>query len=198
MAYVSKWERLTEAVARVMNETGRTSEEVKADICLAISDRAINIRGKLESHAIKGLRASNTVLEGEDFQVPENLKSKDMDWSASRPTKAWIVREGAARTSGYWNLKWLEASRADVQKVLCGPQPAAHNKKVKTGIARKRRPATERALATIQELYPHGIPDQASEPNKVLCAKVGEKLKEKKLSNVSDDTILRAAGRRRK
>jgi 7-cyano-7-deazaguanine synthase in queuosine biosynthesis len=61
----------------------------------------------------------------------------------------------------------------------------------------KSRPALERARGAIRELYPDGVPDQASEPNASLCRHVSAKLKEAKLPNVSDDTILRAAGRRK-
>jgi hypothetical protein len=38
------------------------------------------------------------------------------------------------------------------------------------------------------------VPDQATEPNKNLCQRVSKKLTGPK---VSDDTILRAAGRRK-
>ena len=61
----------------------------------------------------------------------------------------------------------------------------------------KSRPALERAQVVIKELYPDGVPDQASEPNASLCRQVSVKLKEAKLPNVSDDTVLRAAGRRK-
>jgi hypothetical protein len=61
----------------------------------------------------------------------------------------------------------------------------------------KSTPALERARAIISELFPDGIPGQAIEPNKKLCSRVGEKLKGNKLPGVSDDTILRAAGRRK-
>jgi hypothetical protein len=57
---------------------------------------------------------------------------------------------------------------------------------------RKSRPSFERAQRVIEELYPNGVPDQATESNKKLCKRVNEKLKEA----VSSDTILRASGRR--
>jgi hypothetical protein len=60
----------------------------------------------------------------------------------------------------------------------------------------KSRPALERARGAIDELYPTGVPEQAVEPNTNLCRRVGEKLKQAGLPGVSDDTILRAAGRR--
>ncbi len=60
----------------------------------------------------------------------------------------------------------------------------------------RRRPALERTQRIINELYPDGVPDQATEPNSNLCRRVSNKLKEARLHAVSDDTILRAAGRR--
>jgi hypothetical protein len=59
------------------------------------------------------------------------------------------------------------------------------------------RPARERALNAIKALYPSGVPNQAAEPNVHLCRRVCEKLKATGLPGVSDDTILRAAGRRK-
>jgi hypothetical protein len=61
----------------------------------------------------------------------------------------------------------------------------------------KSKPALERARRAIEELYPGGVPGQTGEPNAHLCRRVGEKLKQAGLPDVSDDTILRAAGRRR-
>jgi len=61
----------------------------------------------------------------------------------------------------------------------------------------KSQPALERARRVVNELYPNGVPSQAAEPNPNLCRRVGEKLKQAGLPGVSDDTILRAAGRRK-
>jgi hypothetical protein len=61
----------------------------------------------------------------------------------------------------------------------------------------RSRPKLKGALRAIREIYPNGVPDQATEPNSKLCQRVVEKLKEAGLPGVSDDTILRAAGRRR-
>ena len=71
----------------------------------------------------------------------------------------------------------------------------------KRGDAQRRRSkshtALERARGLIKEVYPEGVPGQAAEPNANLCRRVGEKLKHAGLPHVSDDTILRAAGRRK-
>ncbi len=61
----------------------------------------------------------------------------------------------------------------------------------------KSKPGLERARGAIKELYPEGVPEQAAEPNVNLCRRVGEKLKQAGMHGVSDDTILRAAGRRK-
>jgi len=60
----------------------------------------------------------------------------------------------------------------------------------------RRKPDRERAQLALEKLYPDGLPDQATVPNKTLFRQVSEKLKHLKLPGVSDDTILRAAGRR--
>jgi hypothetical protein len=57
----------------------------------------------------------------------------------------------------------------------------------------KSQPKYERARRVIEALYPNGVPDAATESNKKLCKRVSEALSEA----VSDDTILRAAGRRK-
>jgi hypothetical protein len=59
------------------------------------------------------------------------------------------------------------------------------------------QPTLERARRALRELYPKGIPDQATEPNAILCRRVGNWLKDNKMPKVSDATILRAAGRRK-
>jgi hypothetical protein len=74
-----------------------------------------------------------------------------------------------------------------------GQVPASHDRLPERA---RRRPALERAQRVINELYPDGVPDQATEPNSKLRYRVTKKLKEAGLPAVSDDTILRAAGRR--
>ncbi len=64
--------------------------------------------------------------------------------------------------------------------------------------ASRQRPVTRRAKAALNQLYPNGYPDQATVPNKVLCALVLKQLSDSKKPSVSPDSILRAAGRRRR
>jgi hypothetical protein len=59
----------------------------------------------------------------------------------------------------------------------------------------KAAPKLERARGAIKALYPNRVPDQATISNKLLCRAVCRWLKENSLEEVSDETILRAAGR---
>jgi hypothetical protein len=47
MAYVAEWELLSEAANRVMTMTGLSKDQAQNDICRAIADGAVRIRGKL-------------------------------------------------------------------------------------------------------------------------------------------------------
>ena len=115
--------------------------------------------------------------------------------------KPWFVKRGISTTHGYWDLEWIELSRTDVTNVLCHtgtrgelPQPTSSE----TGARRKSGPKLESAQRAIRELFPEGVPEQSVILNANLCRLVGEKLKEQGFPNVSDETILRAAKRRRK
>jgi hypothetical protein len=63
----------------------------------------------------------------------------------------------------------------------------------------KSQPLRDCVRPILKELYPKGIPSQSREPNQILLKKVNTKLKEAKLDDVpvSNDTIMRAANRRR-
>jgi Queuosine biosynthesis protein QueC len=88
--------------------------------------------------------------------------------------------------------------QAWIDEVEAEPASAGHGAPERQQRRRgKCRPALDRAQGVIKKLYPDGVPDQAFEPNASLCRQVSVKLKEAKLPNVSDDTILRAAGRRK-
>ena len=82
-------------------------------------------------------------------------------------------------------LKWLDEVDAEI-----GIQP-------QTVPGVRRQPALERARAAVHELFPDGVPDQTALPNQILCRRVDAHLKEASLFPVSEDTILRAAGRRK-
>jgi hypothetical protein len=200
MAYIPRWERLPNALRRVMVAVRLSQDEAQVDICRALADGAIRIRGKLQRHTTRPLRASNTVLDGKYFQIPTEVKSEDLDWDTSRPVKPWMVQRGSFKPSGYWELEWIELCRIDVTNVLCiagNRGESSQHAPTRAGATRRRtRPTLERAQSAIRELYPHGVPEQRIEPNSRLCRRVGDRLRQEELPGVSDDTILRAAGRR--
>jgi hypothetical protein len=200
MPYLPGWERLSDAATRVITAAGIANDEARSNICQAIADGAVKIRGKLGRHTTRHSRASNTVLEGKDFEIPTDLKLEDLDWERSRPLKAWLVRRGGSVPAGYWDLEWIELSRADVTNVLsaAGTPGVSGQPARETGARSRSRPKLESAQRAIRELYPQGVPEQSVVPNVLLCRLVGEKLMQQGLLNVSDETILRAASRRRK
>ena len=186
MSYVRAWQRLSEAITSIMADAGGSREEAQTDICQAIADRTVKIQGKLKRHTTR-LTTSKKVFEGKDFLIPEKIKPADLDWESSRPLKSWSVHREIFGFSGSWELEWIELFRTDVTNVLCGGPTE-----------RRSRPVRERTQQAIHDLYPHGVPGPAALPNTVLCRRVGEWLNERGLGDVSNDSILRVAGRRRK
>jgi hypothetical protein len=123
MAYIPRWERLPAALKRVMDATRLSKDEAQKDICLAIADRAINIQGKLGKHVSTGFTSWDTVLEGQAFIIPTEIKPEDLDWERSRPEKSWTVRREAFKKAGAWELDLIELCRADVTNALCTGRP---------------------------------------------------------------------------
>jgi hypothetical protein len=199
MAYVAQWERLSDAATRVATAAGVSKDAAKSDICQVIADGTVNIRCKLKKHTTRPM-TSTEVLQGKDFDIPTKIGLQDLDWERSRPLKPWTVRRGNYSLPGSWELEWIELFRPDVTNVL---YPAASRGETVQRASSpkeqtKSRPARGGAERAIQELYPEGVPDQTALPNATLYRRVGEKLKALGLPIVSDDTILRAAQRRRK
>ncbi|MGA7385670.1 MAG: 7-cyano-7-deazaguanine synthase [Methylocella sp.] len=224
--YVPDWKRLLDAVKLIM-ATRIKEADAKLDLCRAISDRKIDIRFRVEREegGIDGEVVAGTVRHGSEVDIPTDLKPSDFDWLRSRPLKPWRAlslpdlaqaphtggqyadllrrtRIGSGVGPALWHLEWIEVLTADVSRVLCGAGIGHQESEGgSVDIARrtrgKSRPALERARGAIRELYLTGVPDQATEPNASLCQRVGAKLKDAKLPGVSDDTILRAAGRRK-
>jgi 7-cyano-7-deazaguanine synthase in queuosine biosynthesis len=120
--------------------------------------------------------------------VNRSLPPTSLLMMAVSPGGATLIRKSAQRDDQLktW-LDELDATKDEAAAARRSQRPRE-----------KSTPALERARAVIAELYPDGVPDQAIEPNKKLCRRVGEKLRVNKLPGVSDDTILRAAARRRK
>ncbi len=201
--YKSKWERLASALNRVTS-AGIDENDAKQSICGAIADRVIEIRLALREHTTRHYKIHGRTFTGADVEIPARLSPQDMDFEHSRPLKPWLVpRERIKDLTGYWIVDWIELASADVTKALV-PSSIDDEPTVKQGPhkrsptrRRKSQTAREHARRIIREIYSNGIPDQATEPNAILCKRVGAKLKELNLRDVSDDTILRAAGRRK-
>jgi hypothetical protein len=62
---------------------------------------------------------------------------------------------------------------------------------------RRRKSAPVRALLAINALWPDGVPSEIILLNCTLCNEINAWLKKRSLPEVKDDTILRAAKRRR-
>ena len=63
---------------------------------------------------------------------------------------------------------------------------------------KRTSPTAERATIAINALYPQGVPSQVTLINKRLVADVNGKLASMGLKRVSETTVLRVAGRRKK
>jgi hypothetical protein len=123
--YVPDWERLPDAVDRIM-ASGMKESEAKLDLCRAISDRKIKVRfrvAKEEGSELSFETVEGTVRKGRDVDIPSHLTPRDFDWPRSRPLKPWRdIRGGFDSFATEWRLDWIEVFRADVTRVLCGAE----------------------------------------------------------------------------
>jgi len=111
--YIPDWERLADALKRVM-ETGTSEEEAKTDLCRAVADRKIHVRASIRSG----------VFSNGNVRVPPHLRPEDLDWTQSRPFGPWWI--GPKLGQHYWwdpqkrSLDLIELSTSDVITILCG------------------------------------------------------------------------------
>lgn len=200
MLYTRAWEGLAEAAKQVMEGEAASQAEAQTNLCQAIKDKTVRVRAKLGLHA-DGIRTmADTILEGEEFSIPPDLRPEDINWDSSRPLKPWPVPRGERAPRGFWHLEWIEVFAADVTKVFglattedSAPAPKTMRKPAR---AWRTRPAYDAALRAIQATCPNGVPDQTELPNPILYKRVETWLKRNRLGPVSPETILRAAGRR--
>jgi hypothetical protein len=124
-----------------------------------------------------------------------------VDFENSRPLGPWCVkRERIRHLAGYWEIEWIEVFSDHVTELLIPARTPLGPTGSQEGLLRRRRRSQtgqEAARRAIAALYGHRVPDQATEPNATLCRRVGQKMRALGLPQVSDDTILRAANRRR-
>jgi hypothetical protein len=196
MPYVGAWERLSSAVKRLTTVTGLSTDQVQADICSAIADRAIKVRVKLKKH-VNGVATASVVLDGEDVQIPPEIRPEHFSWEESRPLDPWAV-PNKIRKPGLWWMEWIKVSVSDVVRVLCEAASGKSAPDTARRSIKRTQPAREPANWVLMRLYPNGnVPPQGVLPNWQLCRRVNAMLTKQQMPIVSDDTILRAAGRRK-
>lgn len=200
---IRTWERLLDAV-NCVKSSGIAENDAKRGICYGIADRKIKIQLTLREHTAKLITARGKILDGADVDIPARIEPQEMDFENSRPLRPWAVkRERISYLAGYWHIDWIEVFSDNVTELLIpaggGNQPSGATGPRESLPRSRRRTQTGREAArrAIAALYGDRLPDQATEPNATLCRHVSEKLDELGLPPVSDDTILRAAGRRR-
>jgi len=197
---IRTWERLLDALNRV-TAAGVIEDEAKRGICDGIADGRIKIRLTLRKHTVKAITAHGKILDGADVEIPARIEPQQMDFENSRPLGQWCVkRERIRHLAGYWEIEWIEVFSDHVTELLIPARtPSGPTGSQGSSLGRRPRSQTgqEAARRAIAALYGDGPPDQAAEPNASLCRRVGQKLRELGLPEVSNDTILRAANRRR-
>jgi hypothetical protein len=169
MAYESVWWRLSEAVTRVVEASGATSEETKIGICQGVVDRTINFRGKLGKH-FYGLFGPGPEVGGKDFDL--SASSVEFDWDSSRPKNPLLITHKRFGPRGYWHLDWIKLFGPDVMDAF--------------GIAQHRGDSAQRPLS-------RPLPDAAG---RATGEKLTERLSPR--SDVSRASPGNAAPRRRR
>jgi hypothetical protein len=143
--------------------------------------------------------ASPTAVLQADEVLKAHRRSHQMAYQRS-VVEEWLQQRGF--TGGQFSRAAFDRAFAaqfpeSVLPHVAKPGKSTEKQAVPVKRATSSRPGRERALKALNEVYSNDFPDQASEPNARLCKKVGEWLKAAGLPDVSDDTILRAAGRRK-
>ena len=121
MRYIPHWERLGDALKRVM-ATGASEEEAKIDLCRALADRKIDVRVRI---AATNYGRRGQVFSDGNVRVPPHLRPGDLDWTQSRPFAQWTIGPRVGEhyfwIGGWENrpLDFIELSTADVIKILC-------------------------------------------------------------------------------
>jgi hypothetical protein len=129
MAYIPKWEPLSDALACV-EASGSNGKQAKVDICNAVADREIAVRVTVDkSNQLDG----GMTFSGKNVGVPPHLNTTDFDWAQSRPLKEWFIGPQPGQHY-YWNggnrpISLIELSTADVREVLCNARSPGNLRK---------------------------------------------------------------------
>jgi hypothetical protein len=100
-----------------------------------------------------------------------------------------------------WNLGVAQAPNGDQLYSIHAQRYAVESEVVPTAPERDQRrttPVIARAQKLIAIAFPGGVPDMETLTNKELCRRIADEAKRQQMPLPSDDTILRAAGRRQK
>jgi hypothetical protein len=197
MEYVPDWERLSDALKRVMS-VGISKRDAQLDLCRATADRKIKIRYEIGKEIVAGIEIprghgmAGQVIWNMDI-IPRPLTPADFDWQKSQPTRPWKMPYNPV----LWHLDWIEVSSSDVTRVLIANRNNAPEKpkaQTNTNTSQPARALAEKALVAI---FRGKIPDRTEMTDQELCGKVQEWLKETQHRKVGCDSIWRAAGRRK-
>ena len=199
MAYTLTRESLSAAAERLMQASGCSQDQARWDLCRALSGRVIDILAKLQRHDIRPLK-STRIVSGKQLQIPTVLKPDDIDWQNSRPLKPWFLCDVPPLHHGPWHLAHIELFGPDITaKLLSGVEPTASPSAAKSDKQPKQResPQLTAAKIAVNKLWPKDVPPQHVLRNDLLVSEVNKWLKQNGQREVSRDTILRAAGRRK-
>lgn len=182
MVYVPDWERLTEALERVMVANKSSRREVKHDICRAIADQKIKVRPRVDfikrtivdhqtehEYAREYQRYVCQLLDRSIlFEMPSQLRPHELVWNESRFKFEWLFQPGMEGFPGPPRLAvvGIELWSADVTRVLCKKEPA-----VTSGAGAKTRGIAN----AIERLWPNGIPNglSAKDRNRAILDQMG-------------------------
>jgi hypothetical protein len=90
--YEQDWWPLPRVVQHLL-ELGADVMQARADICAALSDRKIYIRGKI-AQTDRYVPGRPFSMARNEVDVPKHLHPNDFDWENSRPLKPWATGNG--------------------------------------------------------------------------------------------------------
>jgi hypothetical protein len=138
MAYVPDWERLSDALSRVV-AAGLSKPEAQRDICRAIVDRKIRIRLQAAKAEIPDAKWFGPAV-GSHVAIPQDLSPRDFDWRKSLPKRPW---QHGDHPFVQVHLSLIELFSADVTLLLCAGSrvPATKgNSRARTQRSRDKNP----------------------------------------------------------
>jgi hypothetical protein len=120
---VADWERLSDAVKRVML-TDATESEAQLAFCRAISNREIRVRIYLGKFERSDFYLVPTIGVEAGLIIPAQLEPQDLDWVQSSPLRPWRDAADVSSIFPNWRQDRIEVFSADVTKALCGRRQA--------------------------------------------------------------------------